>query len=134
MKKRAQLTYKAMISLIASAMVIAAFYAAGNSYGNSEAYYKLAVAKDLALMLDLVYSYNGNVDIIYPNELTGYDVEVYDQSIRIYGTNYGKEDLIFESYSLVSNEKDIPNFYIKNPKFLNIQKRDGKVIISEAKK
>ena len=60
MKKRGQLANKAFIVIIVSAIVILAFINAGKSYGKQEVYYKLAVARDLAITIDLAYSLPGD--------------------------------------------------------------------------
>src|SRR3989344_3720260 len=100
MEKRGQLVYKALLVIIASGIVVTAFLAAGKSYGSQEAFYKLAVARDLALTIDLIYGLPGNIEYIYPNDISDYDIEVKDSLVKVYSHNLGKTEIYNQKYHL----------------------------------
>ena len=90
MQKRGQLVYKALIVILASALVITGFLQAGKSYGSQEAFYKLAVAKDLALTIDLIYAFPGDIVYIYPNDVSGYYIKIKQNTIKVYSEEQDK--------------------------------------------
>ena len=130
MKKRGQLVYKAIVVIIASAIVIFAFLQAGKSYGNQEAFYKLAVAKDLALTLDLIYGLPGDIIYTYPNGVSQYDIEVIDNKIKIYNHEIGKNDPTAASYSFAGIASGNLKTEIKAMKFVKIEKKNNKIEIT----
>lgn len=129
MKKRGQLVYKALLVIIASAIVIIAFVAAGKSYGAQEAYYRLAVARDLALTIDLIYSLPGDIQYTYPNDVSDYDIEVKYATVKVFSHKAGRLDTIAPFYSFVGNGKDSIDAEIKGKKLIMIQKTNGKIKI-----
>ena len=128
MEKRAQIVYKALVVIIGGALIIAGFVQAGKSYGRQEAFYKLAVAKDVALTIDLLYGMPGDVSFTYPNDVSGYDVEIRDSIVKIYDTG-SANDLTSQSYNYAGIDKDPLSISIKNQKFLKFEKSNGKIKI-----
>ena len=122
MKKRGQLSFKALASIIASAIIVLFFIQLGKNYGSQDTYYKLAIAKDLALTFDLIYAYSGDIDIMYPNDLSAYDVELRDNVVKIYSNEQGKTDPAPQSYRFVNVGKQPLDVEIKAKKFLKIEK------------
>jgi len=122
MKKRGQLPNLALIGVIASAIVIFAFYSAGKTYGNQEAYYKLAVAKDIALTIDYLYSVPGDVKFVYPNDVSGYDVEIIGDSVRVYQHGSGKLDVTAGVYGYAGTSYDKINIFVSGPKYIKLKK------------
>ncbi|MEK6943193.1 MAG: hypothetical protein AABX00_03975 [Nanoarchaeota archaeon] len=131
MQKRGQLVNKALIVLIVSAIVVIAFISAGKSFGSGDAYYKLAVAKDLALSVDLISGMPGDVVFTYPNDVSGYDIEVKKNLILVYGNKLGKLDPVKATYSF-SSVGQIEDVYIKNAKYVTIEKTGNKIILKES--
>lgn len=129
MKKRGQLVYKALIIIIASAIIILAFIEAGKSYGSQDAYYKLAVAKDLALLIDGMYATSGDVKIMYGRDLSKYTVAVNGNIVKIYKTSLGVADVTAGQYKFFGNE--IANAQIENPRQLIIAKANDKITLSK---
>ena len=127
MKKKGQLVNKALIVLITSAIVIIAFYSAGKTYGNKEAFYKLAVAKDIALTIDYLYSIPGNIEFIYPNDISGYDIEIRDDSVRVYQHNSGSLDTTAGIYWYVGTSYDKINIFISGPKYVKLEKTGNSI-------
>ena len=70
MKKRGSIAVNTLIVIILSALIVASFYNIGKAYGTEEVFYKFAVAKDLAIHLDLIYSLPGDIEYIYPNDVS----------------------------------------------------------------
>lgn len=130
MEKRGQLVYKALLVIIASGIVVAAFLAAGKSYGTQEAFYKLAIAKDLALTIDLMYGLPGNIVYTYPNDISDYDIEVKDNLVKIYNHNLGKTDPAFASYHFAGISKDTINAEVKGKKSILLGKINGNIKIT----
>jgi len=130
MEKRGQLVYKALISIIASAIVVIAFIAAGKTYGNQEAYYKLAVAKDLALVIDLMYSLPGDIEYVYATDVFAYGIEIKNGNVRVYDYSLGKLDPTAASYNYVGFGSDAINANINGLKFVKLSKINGKVIVT----
>lgn len=128
MKKRGQLVYKALVVLIGSALIIAGFVQAGKSHGSQEAFYKLAVAKDLALTIDVIYSLPSDIEYTYPNDVSGYDVDINGNRVAIHSTG-GSKDTTSQSYGFVGLSNDALNFQLKNQKFIKFKKINGKMNI-----
>ena len=131
MKKRAQLVYKALVVIIASALVFLSFLQAAKEYGNQEAYYKLAVAKDLALTINLMYALPGNIEFTYPNDVSGYDIKIKENTIRIY---YGEGDKVVGIYTYAGTDKDSINVHIKNSDLIKLKKINDNIIITGVSK
>jgi len=130
MKKRGQLVYESLLVIIASVIIISAFIQAGKSYGSQTAFYKLAVARDLALTIDLVYALPGNMQYVYPNDISGYDLDIIGNTIRIYDRKLGSQDTTPASHHFAGLVTDIINVQIKGGKFVRIEKTDNKLIIT----
>lgn len=130
MKKRGQLVYKALISVIVSAIVVAAFVIAGKTYGNQEAYYKLAVAKDLALAIDLMYSLPGNIEYVYANDVFAYGIEIKNYNVKVYDYKLGKSDPTAGSYNYAGVGSDSINANINGLKFVKLSKLNSQIIVT----
>lgn len=130
MKKRGQLVYKALLVIIASVIIISAFIQAGKSYGSQTAFFKLAVARDLALTIDLVYGLPGNIQYVYPNDISGYDADIIGNTVTVYDHKIGRQDPTSASHSFAGLETDIINAQVKGAKFVRIEKTDNKIIIT----
>src|SRR3989338_7902274 len=92
MKKRGQLIYKALFVIIISVFIAIFFPYVGKMYGTGKAYSKLAVAKDLSLLIDTLYAYPGDVYIVYSSDLTGYTIKFYSNKIMVYDSQIGEID------------------------------------------
>ncbi len=130
MKKRGQLVYKALISVIVSAIVVAAFVIAGKTYGNQEAYYKLAVAKDLALVIDLMYSLPGDIEYVYATDVSAYGIEIKNNNVKVYDYKFGKSDPTAASYNYVGIGSDAINANINGLKFVKLSKIKSQMIVN----
>lgn len=127
MEKRGQIIYKALVVIIGSALIIAGFLQAGKSYGSQEAFYKLAIAKDLALTIDLLYALPGDLEYTYPNDVSGYIIEVKGNTVKV---STGNQDKTFGLYIFVGINQDMINAEIKNQKFVKLEKINNKIRIT----
>ena len=131
MEKRGLLVYKALVVIIGSALIISGFLQAGKSYGSQEAFYKLAVAKDLTLTIDLMYALPGDIIYTYPNDVSGYNIEIKENTVKV---STGDQDRTFGYYPFVGIDKDVINVQIKNQKFVKLEKINDKVKITGVNK
>ena len=134
MKKRGEIVYKGLLVIIVSAVIVIIFVEAGKSYGNEEAFYKLAVAKDLALTINTIYSLQGNVEYTYPNDVFDYDVEISENTILVYSHSLGKSDPTRASYGFAGISLDPINAKIEAKKFITFLKSEGRIKIAGAAK
>ena len=130
MKKRGQLVYKAVIVIIASAMVILAFIKAGTSYGNQKAFYKLAIAKDLALTIDTITEIPGDIELTYPNDVSGYDIEFKTNTVSVYEHSSGKLDPLIASYNYALPKKYSLNVVVQNADLVKFSKIGDTITVS----
>ena len=128
MEKRGQYVYEAIVVIIAGVLIIAAYVQGGKVYGKQEAFYKLAVAKDIALTIDLIYALPGNMEYTYPNDVSGYDIEIKNNIVKIYRT--GSTDSTLQSYNFVGIDRDPLNFLVRSQKYIKFEKIDGKIKIT----
>ena len=130
MEKGGQLVYKALIVIIASGIIVSAFVSAGKSFGTQEAFYKLALAKDLALTIDLMYALPGDIGYIYPNDISAYGIEVKDNNVKIYNYKLGKSDPTTAAYSYAGISVDAINTNINGQKFVKLSKTNSQIQIT----
>lgn len=122
-----QLTYKILFVVIVSAIVIAVFKSTAESYGSEEAFYKLAIAKDLALTIDVMYSAPGDFEYTYPNDFSGYDLEIKENTVKVFSHNSGKLDPTIGIYKFAGIESDNPNLFLQNVKYVKLKKINNKI-------
>jgi len=133
MKKRGQLVYKALIVIVISAFIALFFPYVGKVYGSGEVYSKLAVAKDLALLVDTLYAYPGDMHIVYSTDLTGYTLKVNSNEIIIYDSDIGEIDPTAGIYNFVKSDEKIIEAEIENPISLVFDKKDDEIKIQKLK-
>ncbi len=122
-----QLTYKILFVTIVSVILIGVFKSTGEAYGNEETFYKLAIAKDLALTIDVMYSAPGDFEYVYQNEVSGYDIEIKDNIVKVFKHNSGKQDPTIGISTFAGIESDIPNLFIQNEKYVKLKKINNKL-------
>lgn len=118
MKKKGQLVYKAIIVLIISAIIIISFLSAGKLYGSGEIYYRSAVAKDIALLINTLYALPGEASIMYPRDVSGYIITIDGTTVEV-GSETGLSVSIAK-YKFVG--KDIDPVTIVKPEVIIFQK------------
>ena len=125
MQKRGFFSLKGLIMAIVVAIVILAFIQAGKSFGSMDIYFRDAVAKDIALIVDSLYATSGDATIRYGEDLSKHTVWIKDNIVAIYKTSEGKTDIIPRRYRFIG--ANIDETRIKNPSNLVIEKRDNKI-------
>src|SRR3990167_6644693 len=101
MKKIGFLSIKALIIIIICAIIILAFVEAGKSFGSRDIYFKDAVAKDLSLIIDSLYSTPGDVILRYGQDLSKHTILIKDNTITIYKTSLGVADITLGKYKFI---------------------------------
>lgn len=129
MDKRGQTVYKVLIVLVAAGLIIYTFVNAGISFGSQEALYKLAIARDLALMIDLMYGLPGDLQFTYPNDISNYDIEIKNNVVKIYNP-LSIADQIARTHSFAGISSDSPSAEIKAKKFVRLEKVGNKMTIT----
>ena len=61
--KKSSIVLKAMAVSILSIFVVVTFLQAGKAYGSQDIFFKSALARDLAIMIDALYALPGDVYI-----------------------------------------------------------------------
>jgi len=120
MKKRGQLVYKLLFVLIMVAITIIAFLSAGKTWGNGDIYYKAAIAKDLAMMINQLHVMPGDAEIIYPQDLSKHTLVIRDNTIKVSTTEFGIDEVTTAKHTFVGNPID--EVILKNPHPLIIRK------------
>ena len=131
MKKRGEeLSLLALLVLIASAVVFGVLVYKGYSYGSQHEYYRIAVARDLALTIDSMYSVSGDVDYIYPSDVSGFGIKIKDNLVNVYDTNY---NLLPSSYHFAGFASDKIDAAVEGAKFVRLEKTGNKIKITGVK-
>ena len=127
--KKSQLTLKALIVTIISALVVFSFIMAGKSYAKQELYFKAAVARDVALMIDTLYDMPGDVNFIYPIDLTNYGIRISGNEVRVYRGELGPLDVTASSYRFFGVNKKI-DVKLDKAKRIKFEKKGENILIS----
>lgn len=133
MKKRGQLIYKALAVIVVSAFIVLFFPYIGKVYGSGEAYSKLAVAKDLALLIDTLYAYPGEMHVVYSVDLTGYTLKISSKEVIIYDSDIGEIDPTSATYKFVKTDEKIIETKIESPTSLAFDKKNNEIKIQKLK-
>ena len=131
MKKRGQLIYKALIVVIIAAFIAFFFPYVGKVYGGGEAYSKLAVAKDLALLVNTLYAYLGDSYVVYSVDLDGYTIKISSDKIIVYDSEIGEIDPTAGIYKFIKTDEKIIEAEIKDPKSLAFDKSNNEIKIEK---
>ncbi|HIH04635.1 TPA: hypothetical protein HA228_00265 [Candidatus Woesearchaeota archaeon] len=130
MQKSGTLVYKALITLILSAIIVASFVTVGNQYGSAEAPHKQAVANDLALILTEMQAMPGDLTLAYGQDVSRYGILLSGNSILIYSAGLGRTDIIAGKAAF--NGKPLPQTLIERPSSLIIIKKGDVITLSSA--
>lgn len=127
MKKRSQLTLKGLFELVAIAVVIFTLIYIGVSRGSGEDYFKVRSAKELALLVNTLCSLPGNAEIIFPSDLSKFNIEVVDNIVYIFNEQYTKDkDPTVGKYGISKPNCNI-EASVKNPKTLIVKKQGNQI-------
>ncbi len=130
MTKRGQLIFKPLSEIILSAALIIIFLSATKSYASQEVFHKLAIARDLALTLDVVSGLHGDLEYTYPNEVSDYYIEIKENAIKVYSSKLGDLDPTPGIHNFVPTGNEQVNINIKSKKFIRIDKIGSSIKIT----
>jgi hypothetical protein len=83
MKKRGQITLKAMVELIVAIVIFTLFIYVGRTWGNGEVFQKARAAKEISLIIDAMYATEGNAYITYPVNLSKFIIKFSSDKIEV---------------------------------------------------
>jgi hypothetical protein len=129
MQKKSQLVFRDLSAVLISVVLIVSFLSAGKSYGSQEAFHKLAIEKDLAITIDLLYSIPGNLEYTYPNDVSNYDIVIKNNVITVYSHSQGKEDVTAPAYGFVGISTDQISAQITAKKYVKFEKKEDKITL-----
>ena len=131
MKKRGKSIFKALFVIVISAIIALFFPYIGKSYGTGKAYFKLAAAKDLSLLIDTLYAYPGDAYVVYSIDLKGYTIKFYSDKIIVFDSEIGEIDPTAGIYKFVKTDEKIIETEIKEPKTLVFDKSNNEIKINK---
>ena len=97
--KKSALVFKGIASLVVSGIILIAFLSAGKSYGKGDLFVKEALARDIAILIDEMYSVPGVVEYVYPLDLSGFGVVVIENKVKVHEAGKKDIDLTAGEYS-----------------------------------
>lgn len=128
MRKRGQLVYKALVTLILSALIVFSFMSAGKAFGSGEAYFKRAVVEDLALLFEQMQALPGDVIVRYPEDLTDFTIRAEGTEVLIFDAADGPLDPTRTTASFVGDR--MPRQQVSRPDPLVIKKQGNVILLS----
>ena len=81
--KKAGLLNKWLYLGIFVVIILAFFVRRGTESGNQELVVKAAMARDLALLIESMYAVPGDVEYIYPEDVSKYTITVKDNVVKV---------------------------------------------------
>jgi hypothetical protein len=140
MTKRGTLTLIAIGGIIVAAIVILTFLRVSELYATGRITAKVAATRDIALVIDAIYSYPHDITLEYNYDLSDFIVEISQSSVRIYSTSLvtlddedkirGKEKP--KPYAFVPADDD-PSVILDRPRKIVFEKEDGVLTITGIK-
>ena len=127
MQKRGQFPYRYLFGALIGILILTSFLYAAKTVGNQKAYYKAAVARDIAIAIDLAYGLPGNIEFKYPNDVSGYGIEIKNNLVKVYDIKLGTFDPVSASYNFAGINKESLNSNIQGKKFVKITKAEGRL-------
>lgn len=126
MKKRgSMLVFIAMISVVISVFIFLIMPQIAKAYVSGKLALKVAAARDIALVLDTMYSYPYDMVLEYDVDLSDFIVEVSQKTVKIKMASQ-TVDPIEAKYGFVPINDD-PAFTLLKPKKIIFKKENGKI-------
>jgi hypothetical protein len=141
MRKRGQLVFNSLVGIILGSIAFVMLPMIGKACATGEICLKAAASKDIALIIDSIYSYPYNIQIEYDYDLKGLIVDISQGSVKIYRkssvTLEGNEikeirrDPTLKKYEFapINNYVEDLNIVLDQPKTIIFKKEDGKLTI-----
>lgn len=127
MEKRSQLTLKGLVELIAIAIIILSFIYVGYARGSGEDYFKLGAAKEITLIVNTLCNVNGNAEIIFPTDLSKYNIEAQDNLIYVYSPMFRKNTDPTAGTFIIAKPNCKLNTFVAKPKTFIIKKENKQI-------
>lgn len=132
MGKRGNLAFKFLMILTISAILLILYPKVAESFAKGELAKKTIAAREIALLLDTMYSYPYTMTIDYDINLMGFTLEISDQTVAVYDTKLGKTiDPSLANYRFFTTRGDNPKFTIENSKKIRFKKINDKIEVSK---
>lgn len=131
MAKRGQIVVKFIIILMVSAAIILIYPYIGEKFGKGDAYKKTTIAREIALIIDALYSYPYDAVVYYDRDMTGLNLEITEGKAVIYDSIFLSKNLdpTHAEYRFFTTGNTNPNIKLENPKKLRIEKTKNNLVI-----
>ncbi len=133
-KKGSMLVFIAIIGIVVAAFVFLALPKIADEYASGKVALKTAAARDIALILDTIYSSSYDIELDYPVDLSGFTVEISDNTVKIYDTSLGELDPLLAQYSFVPIKDEasstLPSFTLTGPNGISFVKTGSALSIT----
>lgn len=126
--KKSQIVLKYIFVAILMILIFYSFVEGGKSRGKKIDQFKLGVAKDIALLVNTLYSTDGDVKYIYQNNIKGYGVKISDGVVSVFKGD--TSDGTIGRYKYVEMEGISANSQVSNIEYLQIEKAGNRIILS----
>ena len=131
MKKRGQLVFIAIITLVVALLVGLLYPKIAKTLATGDMALKIAAARDIALIIDAIYAFPYDIEIEYYYDLSELIVDISQSSVKIYDASLVSvdngiiqgSDPNFAKYSFVPVD-DNPNLILDMPKRILFSKTD----------
>ena len=131
MNKRGQMVIIAIIIVVIAVFVGITYPKIAKSLGTGKVALKTAAARDIAFIIDSIYSFPYDVQLEYDYDLSDFIVKISYNTVEIYEAQYStpEKDLTSAAYSFVP-VKDSPEFILNKPKKIVFKKTGDKLEIT----
>ena len=126
--KKSQIVLKYIFVVILIILILYSFIEGGKSRGKKIDQFKLLAAKDIALLINTLYSTNGDVRYVYQNNVKGYGVQVSDGTAAVFKGD--TSDQTIGRYKFVEMEGSSINVQVNNIEHLQIEKIGGRITLN----
>jgi hypothetical protein len=136
MKKRGQLVFITIIVIVVALLVGLLYPKIAKTLATGDMALKIAATRDIALIIDAIYSSPYDIEIDYDYDLSKLIVDISQSSVKIYDASLVSvdngiiqgSDPNFAKYSFVPVD-DNPNIILDRPKRILFSKTDGRLTI-----
>ncbi len=126
MKKRgSMLIFLAVVSILVALFVFVAMPMIAKAYASGKIALKAAAARDIALLLDAMYSHPYDIKVEYDIDLSDFKVEISNKEVKIESLSVSV-DPIAAKYPFVPIN-DNPDITLNQPIKIIFEKKSGKL-------
>ncbi len=114
--------------IVGAALVSFLLITTATKWADSETPYKEYLSKDISLVIESLMASPGNVKINYSSDVSGYIIDIQQNSVAVYSNN--PEDGM-QSFFIPSSNIKMNNIKLENPKAIQFVKINDEIIINE---